>query len=200
MEIIPVLKGVHTEFPTDIFFFEIVPVVPINVRPTNFVNGQLIEHPQTQIYKAVIQNSMIIRSIIQIVQGESVESLPAECQQVYNYTQGSSPVEKLHLMWQQLQTDVDCLMDHELSNLKKEALGLKQIIEKKAGIIRMHMMGKRVNFAARSVITPDPNLNIEEIGIPEEFAKCLTYPVPVTSWNVEELRKMVMNGPKIHPG
>ena len=64
----------------------------------------------------------------------------------------------------------------------------------------MHMMGKRVNFASRSVITPDPNLNIDEIGIPEEFAKTLTYPVPVTTWNVEELRKMINNGPNIHPG
>lgn len=73
-------------------------------------------------------------------------------------------------------------------------------MEKKEGIIRMHMMGKRVNFAARSVITPDPNLNIDEIGVPEAFAKKLSYPVPVTSWNVTELRKMVMNGPNVHPG
>ena len=48
-----------------------------------------------------------------------------------------------------------------------------------------------MNFAARSVITPDPNLNVDEIGIPEAFAKKLTYPVPVTHWNVTELRKMV---------
>lgn len=75
-----------------------------------------------------------------------------------------------------------------------------QIIEKKEGIIRMHMMGKRVNYAARSVITPDPCLNIDEIGLPEEFAKCLTYPVPVTGWNVAELQNMVLNGPNKHPG
>ncbi len=48
----------------------------------------------------------------------------------------------------------------------------------------MHMMGKRVNFAARSVITPDPNLDVEEVGVPDCFAKKLTYPTPVTSWNV----------------
>lgn len=64
----------------------------------------------------------------------------------------------------------------------------------------MHMMGKRVNYAARSVITPDPNLNIDEIGIPETFAKHLTYPVPVTSWNVQEMRKLIQNGPNVHPG
>lgn len=75
-----------------------------------------------------------------------------------------------------------------------------KVIEKKEGLFRMHMMGKRVNFAARSVITPDPNLNVDEIGIPEEFAKKLTFPTPVTSWNIEEMRKLVLNGPNVYPG
>lgn len=68
--------------------------------------------------------------------------------------------------------------------LKLKFISYLQIIEKKEGLFRMHMMGKRVNYAARSVITPDPNLDIEEVGIPEVFAKKLTYPTPVTSWNV----------------
>jgi len=75
-----------------------------------------------------------------------------------------------------------------------------KVVEKKEGLFRMHMMGKRVNFAARSVITPDPNLNVDEIGIPETFAMKLTFPTPVTSWNVEHLRKMVLNGPYVYPG
>jgi len=79
-------------------------------------------------------------------------------------------------------------------------LGLKQVIEKKEGLFRMHMMGKRVNFAARTVITPDPNLHIEEIGIPDLFAKTLTFPTPVTPWNVSALRKLIIAGPDVHPG
>ena len=55
----------------------------------------------------------------------------------------------------------------------------------------MHMMGKRVNYACRTVITPDPNISIDEIGVPDVFAKKLTYKVPVTPWNVEELRDLV---------
>jgi DNA-directed RNA polymerase I subunit RPA1 len=109
-------------------------------------------------------------------------------------------VEKLNGAWEVLQSDVDALVDSSHLRNLSGGNGLKQIIEKKSGIIRMHMMGKRVNFAARSVITPDPNLNIDEIGIPEAFAKHLTYPVPVTTWNVEELRKMIKNGPTQHPG
>ena len=42
-----------------------------------------------------------------------------------------------------------------------------QILEKKEGLFRKHMMGKRVNYAARSVISPDPYLNTDEIGVPE---------------------------------
>lgn len=98
-----------------------------------------------------------------------------------------------------MQFGVDCLVDSAGAR-NFSANGVKQVIEKKSGIIRMHMMGKRVNFSARTVITPDPNLNIDEIGVPETFAKHLTYPVPVTSWNVEMLRKMITNGPDVHPG
>lgn len=62
------------------------------------------------------------------------------------------------------------------------------------------MMGKRVNYACRSVISPDPYISVDEIGVPEVFAKTLTYPTMVTPWNVQELRQMVINGPDVHPG
>merc|ERR1712223_1775060 len=83
---------------------------------------------------------------------------------------------------------------------KGNTWGFKQVIERKTGLFRMNMQGKRVNFAARTVITPDPNLSIDEIGLPEVFAKKLTYKTPVTHWNVEELRQAVINGPNVHPG
>ncbi len=79
-------------------------------------------------------------------------------------------------------------------------IGLKQLIEKKTGIMRMNMMGKRVDYVARSVVTPDPLLGVNEIGVPEVFALKLTFPVPVTPWNVTELRQMVTNGPAVHQG
>jgi DNA-directed RNA polymerase I subunit RPA1 len=50
---------------------------------------------------------------------------------------------------------------------KVTAAGIKQLLERKHGLFRMHMMGKRVNFSCRSVISPDPNLNTNEIGIPD---------------------------------
>lgn len=75
-----------------------------------------------------------------------------------------------------------------------------QVLEKKEGLFRKHMMGKRVNYACRSVISPDPYLGTTEIGIPLRFAKELTYPQPVADWNVEAMRELVENGADIYPG
>lgn len=74
------------------------------------------------------------------------------------------------------------------------------MLEKKEGLFRMHMMGKRVNYAARSVISPDPCIGTDEIGVPLVFAQKLTFPKPVTPWNVHELRQNVINGPNVYPG
>lgn len=74
------------------------------------------------------------------------------------------------------------------------------MLEGKEGVFRMNMMGKRVNYAARSVIAPDPYININEIGIPMIFAKKLTYPEPVSDWNYLKLKQAIKNGPDIHPG
>ena len=106
-------------------------------------------------------------------------------------------------IWKELQSNVDHVLDREMKSgnpSTKVGWGFKQLIERKSGIFRMHMMGKRVNFAARTVITPDPNINIDEIGLPEVFAKKLSYREPVTAYNVDMLREMVMNGPDVHPG
>lgn len=59
----------------------------------------------------------------------------------------------------------------------------------------MKMMGKRVNYIARSVISPDPNLNTNEVGVPLFMAKKLTFPEPVNEYNVKMLRERVINGP-----
>lgn len=200
--IVPCLKFVDIEYPTDVFFFEVIPVLPSIVRPVNFLNGQMIEHPQTHIYKSIIQDCLVLRNIVQTIQDGGTDHLPQEGRLVFEQIKGVTAVEKLHNAWQALQNNVNHLMDRDMNKTPASlnGQGLKQILEKKEGIIRMHMMGKRVNFAARSVITPDPDLNIDEIGIPETFARKLTYPTAVTPWNVVELRRLVLNGPDVHPG
>jgi DNA-directed RNA polymerase I subunit RPA1 len=64
----------------------------------------------------------------------------------------------------------------------------------------MNMMGKRVNHCCRSVISPDPYIGTNEVGIPVSFAKTLYYPTPVNSLNIKRLRRQVINGANEYPG
>jgi DNA-directed RNA polymerase II subunit RPB1 len=77
---------------------------------------------------------------------------------------------------------------------------IQQRIGSKEGRIRYNIQGKRVEFSARSVITPDPNLSIEELGVPLEIATNLTFPERVTAYNREKLYKLVQNGADTWPG
>ncbi|KAF6210828.1 hypothetical protein GE061_013939 [Apolygus lucorum] len=202
--LLPVLIESKSENLIDSLFMDVVPVPPINARPVSFLNGSMNEHPQNCNFKDILNDCLVLRSVIHLMNNkedldESVIS--KERLELVEKLRGSTYSDKLQFAWTDLQKHVDALLDVvDHSRSKTMAIGLKQIIERKTGIIRMNMMGKRVNFAARTVITPDPNLNIDEIGIPEVFARKLTYPVPVTYYNVNELRKVVINGPFIHPG
>jgi DNA-directed RNA polymerase subunit A' len=62
------------------------------------------------------------------------------------------------------------------------------------------LSGKRVNFSARTVISPDPHISINEVGVPVDIAKVLTVPERVTTWNVDVLREYVIRGPETWPG
>ena len=80
---------------------------------------------------------------------------------------------------------------------------LKSIMDRlngKGGRVRGNLMGKRVDFSARSVITPDPNLSIRELGIPLKIAKNITKPITVNNLNKNFLLKLVRNGPDEYPG
>jgi DNA-directed RNA polymerase subunit A' len=77
---------------------------------------------------------------------------------------------------------------------------LLQRLKGKEGRFRSNLSGKRVDFSARTVISPDPNLDINEVGIPIEVAMRLSVPEKVTEWNIEEVRKLVRNGPEKYPG
>jgi DNA-directed RNA polymerase I subunit RPA1 len=68
-----------------------------------------------------------------------------------------------------------------------------------SGLFRKNMMGKRVDYSCRSVISPDPYVGTNEIGLPRYFAEVLTYPTPVTDRNIKEMRQLVERGVE-YPG
>ncbi len=77
---------------------------------------------------------------------------------------------------------------------------LEERIKSKEGRFRKNLAGKRVDFSARTVISPDPRIKINEVGIPLPIAMDLTFPETVTEWNIDWLRKFVENGPDKYPG
>ena len=77
---------------------------------------------------------------------------------------------------------------------------IKERLNGKSGRVRGNLMGKRVDFSARSVITPDPNLSITELGVPMKIAMNITYPEKVNERNRDYLSKLVQNGPDTYPG
>ena len=77
---------------------------------------------------------------------------------------------------------------------------LSQRLKGKEGRFRSNLSGKRVDFSARTVVSPDPNLDIKEVGVPLEIAMRLSVPEKVTEWNIEEMRRLVTNGPEKYPG
>ncbi|MCD6529647.1 DNA-directed RNA polymerase subunit A' [Candidatus Bathyarchaeota archaeon] len=77
---------------------------------------------------------------------------------------------------------------------------LSQRLKGKEGRFRSNLSGKRVDFSARTVISPDPNIDINEVGVPLEIAMKLTVPEKVTFFNLEEMKKYVINGPEKYPG
>ena len=78
--------------------------------------------------------------------------------------------------------------------------GFVQRLKGKQGRFRGNLSGKRVDFSGRTVISPDPNLRIDEVAVPERVAKVLTYPERVTAHNIEGLKTAVRNGCDVHPG
>lgn len=77
---------------------------------------------------------------------------------------------------------------------------LSSRLKGKEGRIRNNLMGKRTDFSARTVITPDPTLSINELGVPIAIAKNITFPEIVTPYNIDYLSKLVKNGREKYPG
>ena len=110
-------------------------------------------------------------------------------------------------LWELLQYHVATYFDNELTGVPpaRHRSGrilktLSQRLKTKEGRFRGNLAGKRVNFSARTVISPDPMINIDEVGVPEVIARELTIPVRVNESNVEKIRSFVANGPDKWPG
>jgi DNA-directed RNA polymerase II subunit RPB1 len=100
-------------------------------------------------------------------------------------------------------TMIDNRIPGVASVAQRSGRALKSIKERlvgKTGRVRGNLMGKRVDFSARSVITPDPNISIGQLGVPKKVAMNITYPVTVNKRNKNFLTSLILNGPDKYPG
>uniref|UniRef100_A0A4W6CUU1 DNA-directed RNA polymerase subunit n=1 Tax=Lates calcarifer TaxID=8187 RepID=A0A4W6CUU1_LATCA len=106
-----------------------------------------------------------------------------------------------------LQFHVATMVDNELPGLPRAMQksgrplkSIKQRLKGKEGRVRGNLMGKRVDFSARTVITPDPNLQIDQVGVPRSIAANMTFPEIVTPFNIDRLQELVRRGNSQYPG
>ncbi|MDG5820056.1 DNA-directed RNA polymerase subunit A' [Natronococcus sp. A-GB7] len=164
----------------------VLPVPPVTARPSiTLDNGQRSEDDLT--HKLV--------DIIRINQ-RFMENREAGAPQLI-----------IEDLWELLQYHVTTFMDNEISGTPparhrsgRPLKTLSQRLKGKEGRFRGSLSGKRVNFSARTVISPDPTLSLNEVGVPDRVASEMTQTMNVTERNVEEARRYVSNGPEAHPG
>ncbi|EFQ98500.1 DNA-directed RNA polymerase II subunit RPB1 [Nannizzia gypsea CBS 118893] len=128
-------------------------------------------------------------------------------QNVTRCEQEGSPEHVVREFESLLQYHVATYMDNDIAGIpqamQKSNRPVKAIrgrLKGKEGRLRQNLMGKRVDFSARTVITGDPNLSLDEVGVPISIAQTLTYPEVVTPYNIHRLGQLVDNGPDVHPG
>jgi len=164
----------------------VLPVPPVSVRPSiTLESGVRSEDDLTHKLVDIIRINERLR--------ENIEA--------------GAPQLIIEDLWELLQYHVTTYFDNEVSGIPparhrsgRPLRTLSQRLKGKEGRFRSNLSGKRVDFSARTVISPDPNLSINEVGVPEEIAKILTVPERVTQWNLEEMKKLVIRGPFNHPG
>ncbi|QSL65865.1 hypothetical protein MERGE_000144 [Pneumocystis wakefieldiae] len=167
----------------EMFIWQCIPAPPVCVRPSISQDGASTEDDLTVKLAEIIWTNSLIKSALE----------------------KGTPIQNLMEQWDYLQLCVAMYINSELPGIysqtnAKPMRGFCQRLKGKQGRFRGNLSGKRVDFSARTVIGPDPNLSIDQVAIPERIAKILTYPERVTHHNIEQLKKAIINGPNIHPG
>ena len=164
----------------------VLPVPPPSVRPSvQRDNNQRSEDDLTYVLLSIIKANNQLRK--KIDQQEEQRKIDAA--------------------YELLQWNVATLISNKIpgipQNVQRSGKVIKALRERITGKnarIRGNLLGKRVDFSARTVISVDPNISIDEFGMPKKIAMILTYPEIVTEQNFEEMEQIVRNGPSIHPG
>ncbi|KAK0709400.1 RNA polymerase-like protein [Lasiosphaeria miniovina] len=167
----------------EMFLWQYLPAPPICIRPSVAQENASNEDDITSKLSEIILYGGCLRESLQ-----KGTSLPIIMEQ-----------------WEFLQLQVGMYVNSDVPGLNqpgfgKPIRGFCQRLKGKQGRFRGNLSGKRVDFSGRTVISPDPNLGIDQVAVPLLVAKNLTYPERVNRNNIEKLRSCVLNGPTVWPG
>ena len=160
----------------------ILPVPPVIMRPSiTLETGERSEDDLTHKLVDIIRINQRLRENIEI----------------------GAPDFIIEDLWELLQYHVATFFDNSLSGIPaarhRSGRPLKTLADRlksKEGRFRQNLAGKRVNFSARTVISPDPFISINEVGVPFKVASELTIPVSVHEKNLKEIRKLILGYPE----
>ena len=121
-------------------------------------------------------------------------------QRLWENLNAGAPEVIIEDLWDLLQYHITTFFDNSIARIPparhRSGQPLKTITERikgKEGRIRHNLAGKRVNFSSRTVVSPDPSLKINEVGVPFEIAETLTVNEKVNTSNIDKLKKIIMN-------
>ena len=181
------LLGFEPEFARpEWFILTIMPIPPVTIRPSiTLETGERSEDDLTHKMGDIVRIN----------------------QRLFENINAGAPEVIIEDLWDLLQYHVTTYFDNTITQIPparhRSGQALKTLnerIKSKEGRFRYNLAGKRINYAARTVISPDPEIEINEVGIPKEVAKDLTIPEMVTEWNLKRLKQFVENGPEKYPG
>ena len=184
----------------------VVPIPPPNMRPPAHKNSQLPRHDDLT-YKLcdVIKANRALAKYIELLRARTEKAERAEDPRPQQQT--TQTTNAINCYRRVLQYHVAVLVDNTMQGLPQaqQRTGrplrcIKSRIKGKEGRVRGNLNGKRVNSSARSVITPDPSLSIDQLGVPQTIAEKLTFPQTVTRFNLHVMIRIVSNGANIYPG
>lgn len=174
-----------------------------------------ISHPSDMIVRSFIVPPNGIRpSVISPGEGSTEDDLTMRVREAIDYTiqfrkasETGDTSRNFASKWNFVQQTLNGMINSQLpdTSIKKNkkdkaVIGFAQRLKGKRGRFRINLSGKRVNFGGRSVISPDPNSNVDQVTVPLEMAKILTFPVVVNKFNIKMLRECIKNGPNKYPG
>ena len=169
------------------------------------INAETLR-PEWAILTLLLVPSVTVRPSITLESGERSEDdlthkmsdIIRSNQRLWENLNAGAPEVIIEDLWDLLQYHITTFFDNSIAKIPparhRSGQPLKTITERikgKEGRIRKNLAGKRVNYSARTVISPDPNLKLNEVGVPLSVAKILSVAEKVTTTNMARMKKLI---------